>query len=83
MSYWSVWMSREPSDGVRVERMLAMFMSQYMGAHMKKGHTAPKPHELMLPDYWAERDEQQKRKKDVRTLVEQFTAAGVPVKFSE
>lgn len=82
MAYWSVWMSREPADGRRVEWILATFLSQWMGAHMKKGHKPPKPHELIVPDYWAQRNERQANKRNIEALIESFSDAGIPVKFN-
>lgn len=83
LAYWSVWMSREPDDGARVERILAIFLSQWTGAHIKKGAKPPSPQDLMWPDYWSEQNEKERKKRDVRMMIEQFSAAGAPVKFSE
>ena len=83
LPYWAVWISREPTDGQRVEFAVARFMTQWLHANSKKGARVPQAHELVMPDYWNEHAQKEQRaaaKQDVSLLVAEFARAGHAVK---
>lgn len=86
IEYWAAWLSREPSDGVRVERAVAYLHSTFIGVNSKKGSTVPKPHELSIPNYWLEKAEANrlaKSKEDANALAQAFKDAGCEVHYAK
>ena len=79
LPYWASWYSREPSDGQRIEFAVARFLSQYIAVHSKKGHAAPKPHELITPDWWAEHNRSKAINADNDAITQAFAEAGYRV----
>lgn len=83
MPYWASWITREPSDGHRIEYAVARFFSQWLHANSKKGARIPQAHELTLPDFWSEHALQAHRasaKKDVNAIVAEFARSGHTIK---
>lgn len=84
LPYWAVWIAREPTDGQRVEYAVARFFSQWLHANSKKGAAIPPAHELVLQDYWQERQSQKDAaKKDANIIIAEFARTGHSVKQRE
>ena len=83
LPYWAVWMSREPSDGRRIEWAVASLHSTFVSVNSKKGASVPKAQELVIPDYWFERHEKArlvKSKADASALIQAFAKAGCEIR---
>lgn len=79
LPYWASWLAREPDAGRRVEIAVAQLHRSFISANSKKGHKPPKIHELLVPDWWADNNKRRAAQKDIFTLTEAFTDAGIPV----
>lgn len=82
LPYWAVWMSRVPSEGDRLEWQLACFRSQWMSANSKKGANVPKPHELVMVDWFTQKHEAVAKKKqqdDISAMIQAFSSVGLSV----
>lgn len=83
LPYWAVWLSREPTDGQRVEYAVAQFFSNWLSANSKKGARVPQAHELVMRDYWQERALENQRiaaKRDTNLIIAEFARAGASIK---
>jgi len=81
MSYWAAWGHREPTDGAKVEAILARFFSSWIGAHSKKGRKIPSPSELVYPSYWCE--QRKSDNSDSNAITSALMRSGVKIKFGK
>lgn len=74
LPYWSVWLDREPTDGRRIELLLARFLQNYLGAHAKKGKKPPTLDKLIQPSFWSERGQALDQEDQLRSAAKRVQA---------
>jgi len=79
LPYWQSWCAREPDAGRRVEFAVAQLTRNFIAANSKKGHRPPDLSDLVVPDWYLERNHQKAVEADSDTFTQAFAKAGLRV----
>lgn len=83
LPFWASWMAREPDSGRRVEIMVAKLLRTFISANSKKHHKPPDLEDLVIPDWWAEKNHRLSARRDVDALINAFSESNVPIEFKK
>lgn len=79
LPFWASWYSHELSDGHRTEIAVARLTRNFIAANSKKGHQPPDLEDLVIGDWWAEKNRESALRADDDAITRAFRQAGFRV----